>query len=70
MDIKQNLPVKLKKPAPAYFDKYGKQMLYATFRKSKATQWYVFFNIYQQKGETIFIIRYIGNNHTVAQYIL
>ena len=26
-DIKTNLPLKLKKPAPPYFDRYGKQML-------------------------------------------
>ena len=44
-------------------------MLYATFRKIKATQWYVFFNVYQKDGEMIFIIRYISNNHVTAQYL-
>jgi len=30
-DIKINLPEKLHKPAPKYFDKYGKNMEYAVF---------------------------------------
>lgn len=34
-DIKNNLPLKLNKPAPPYFDRYGKKMLYATFRKNR-----------------------------------
>lgn len=68
-NITNNLPKKLAKPAPEYFDRYGKNMLYATFRKSRNTQWYVFFNIYRQNGETIYLIRYISNNHVNAQNI-
>ena len=68
-DILTNLPYKLKKPAPPYFKRYGTKMLYATFRKSRNTQWYVFFNIYRQNGETIYLIRYISNNHVDAQNI-
>lgn len=68
-DIKTNLPVKLKKPAPSYFERYGKNMLYSTFRKNKATQWYVFFNVYQRDEETIFLIRYISNNHVAAEHL-
>lgn len=64
LDIKNNLPLKLKKPAPPYFDRYGKKMLYSTFRKNKAT-----FNVYQKDGEITFIIRYISNNHVTAQYL-
>lgn len=44
-DIKTNLPLMLHKPAPPYFDRYGKKMLYATFRKNKTTQWYVFYTV-------------------------
>lgn len=69
LDIRTNLPLKLKKPAPPYFDRYGKKMLYATFRKNKATQWYVFFNVYQKDDKITFIIRYISNNHVTAQYL-
>ena len=68
-DIKINLPTKLHKPAPPHFDKYGKNMEYATFKKNKQTQWYVFFRVYRTNEEDIYQIRYIANNHTVAQYI-
>jgi hypothetical protein len=68
-DIMQTLSTRVKKLAPTYFDKYGKGMLYAVFPKNKATQWYVFFSVYQKNGETIYLIRYISNNHVSAQYL-
>ena len=68
-DIRQNLFSKIKRPAPPIFNKYGKKLLYSVFTKSKTTQWYVFFNVYQDNGETIFVIRYINNNHTIAQFL-
>ena len=67
-DIKTNLANKVKHSAPYFFNKYGKKMLYATFRKSKATRWYVFFNIYEHNGKLIYLVRDIGNNHMIAQY--
>jgi hypothetical protein len=68
-DITKNLPACLKKLAPKYFDKYGKSMYYASFRKNKNTHWYAFFRIYREKGELICQVRYIANNHTVAQHL-
>jgi hypothetical protein len=68
-DIKTNLPKKTHRPAPAYFDKYGKGMYYARFKKNNNTTWYVFFRVYRRKDEDIYQIRYIGNNHTIAQYL-
>jgi len=68
-DIQTNLPTKQHKPASKYFDKYGKNMEYAVFKKNKNTSWYVFFKKYRENKETIYLIRYIGNNHTVAQYL-
>ena len=68
-DITTTLPVCVKKNAPKYFDKYGKGMYYASFRKNKHTQWYAFFRMYQKSGELIYQIRYIANNHIVAQYL-
>ena len=68
-DILETLPDCLSKPAPAYFDKYGKDMEYASFKKNKRTIWYVFFEIYEDNGEIIYLVRYIANNHTVAQYL-
>lgn len=68
-DIKESLPVRSKRLAPAYFGRYGNNMYYCTFRKSKRTQWYVFFNIYSDNGELIYLVRYISNNHMVAQLL-
>ncbi len=64
-DIKVSLPHKLKKKAPAYFDRYGKELYYAVYRKNRNTQWYVFF----QYENGIYLVRYIGNNHSIAQYL-
>ena len=68
-DIALCLPIKLHKPAPVYFNRYGKSMEYATFRKNKNTTWYVFFETYQENEEIFYLIRYIANNHTIAQYL-
>jgi hypothetical protein len=68
-DIKTNLPTRIHKPAPPYFDQYGKGMYYATFKKNRNTTWYVFFTRYLKNGEKIYLIRYINNNHVIAQYL-
>ena len=68
-DIILNLPTKIHKPSPTYFDKYGNNMYYAAFKKSKRTSWYVFFTKYEDNGDIIYLIRYISNNHVIAQYL-
>ena len=68
-DIKTNLPTKLHKPAKHYFDKYGTGMYYASFRVNRNTTWYPFFTKYLVNGETIYLVRYINNNHMIAQYL-
>jgi hypothetical protein len=68
-DIVLTLPIRLHKSAPNYFDRYGKNMHYATFRKNKQTTWYAFFTKYNENGETIYLVRYIANNHTIAQHL-
>ena len=68
-DIQKNLPHHPKRKAPDYFNRYGKDMYYVVFKKSRATQWYVFFNTYEREDEVIYLIRYIGNNHVVAQFL-
>jgi len=68
-DIIETLPIRLCKPAPAYFNKYGKDMEYVGFRKNKHTIWYVFFTTYLENDEEIYLVRYIANNHTIAQYL-
>jgi hypothetical protein len=68
-DIKTALPVKHHKPAPRYFDKYGTNMKYASFRKNRHTTWYAFFTTYENNCEIIYLVRYISNNHVIAQYL-
>lgn len=68
-DIETSLPEKASKIAPPYFNRYGKELRYASFRKNRNTQWYVFFNKYRKNGEVIYLVRYISNNHMIAQYL-
>lgn len=68
-NIKETLPLRPHKPAPKRFDRYGKNMKYAGFKKNKTTTWYVFFTTYIENGEKKYLVRYIANNHTAAQYL-
>ena len=68
-DIKTNLPKLQHKPAPKHYDKYGKELYYAVFRKNRHTHYYAFFSKYIDNGETFYVVCYIGNNHTDAQYL-
>ena len=68
-DIRDTLPKRLAKEAPPRFNRYGEHLYYATFRKSKATQWNVFFSRYRVNGEIHYLVRYISNNHMVSQHL-
>ena len=68
-DIQTTLPIRLHKTAPKYFDSYGKNMKYAIFPKNKRTTWYVFFTIYRDKDEVIYLVRFISKYHLIAQYL-
>lgn len=68
-DIKNSLHIKPKKNAPVYFNKYGKGMQYATFKKSKRTHWFVFFVIYESNGELVYLVRHISNNHVASHHL-
>jgi hypothetical protein len=68
-EIENGLPYKLKKNAPKYFDRYGIGMFYTTFKRNRNTSWYVFFNIYHTKTETVFFVRYVSNNHMITKYL-
>jgi hypothetical protein len=39
-EIRDALPNRLKRPVPAHFNQYGKDMYYAVFKKNKNTQWF------------------------------
>jgi hypothetical protein len=67
--IANNLPIKHCKKAPEYFSRFGQDMYYATFKKNKNTQWYAFFNILNDEGDIIYLVRYISNNHVIAKYL-
>jgi hypothetical protein len=67
IEIIEFLPDKPKKIASDYFSRYGKNMFYTSFKRSRNTQWYVFFTIYEE--EEIYLVRYIGTNHTCSQYL-
>jgi hypothetical protein len=64
-DIITSIKNRPSRPAPPHFNRYGKKMSYAVFKKNNNTQWYVFFH----HEDDIYYVRYIGNNHTCAQYL-
>jgi hypothetical protein len=52
------------KKAPPFFDHYGTNLKYITYRANKTTTWYIFY----QQHDNVFLIRHITNNHVAAQY--
>ena len=44
-------------------------MHYAVFKRNKNTSWYAFFNIYHRPNETVYLVRYVNNNHMIAQHL-
>jgi hypothetical protein len=56
--------VSVGKKAPAYFNHYGINMKYITYKPNKQTSWYIFYQQYKNK----YIVRYITNNHVSARY--
>ena len=41
-------------------------MDYAVFPNNDHTTWHVFFNAYEIDGETVYLVRYMSNNHVLA----
>ena len=68
-EIKASLHILPHRPAPEYFDRYGKDMEYAVFSRNKRTSWYAFFTSYEVGDDVVYLIRHVANNHTVAQYL-
>lgn len=70
-DIEKDLPFKVKKPVPESFLRYGENLYYSSFRKNRETIWYVFFTVHYDEGNDTetYLIRYISNNHVIAQYL-
>ena len=68
-DIQTNLPIKVRKGAPANFERYGTDLFYSAFKHSKQTTWYVFYSVHDVDGETVFLVRYLTNNHVIAKHL-
>ena len=68
-EIEKQLPTQIHRPAPIHFEEYGKDMKYIVIRKNRKTHWYVFFKTTQKDNEIIYKVRYIANNHVIAQYL-
>ena len=66
LKISESLPISLRKSAPPYFPRYGKDLWYISVRMNDRTTWYVFFT---NPIEEIYLIHYITNNHVAAQYL-
>lgn len=64
-DIQDSLGFEIKRKAPEYFSRYGRDMYYVKYKKNHNTQWYVFFTIH----DDLFLVRYITNNHVCSQYL-
>ena len=69
-DIQTNLPLKVKKDAPSYFRRYGNGLFYSSFAKNKHTTWYVFYSVHEQDDQTVYLVRYLGNNHIIAHHLV
>jgi hypothetical protein len=52
------------KNAPPYFNRYGINLKYITYRANKTTSWYIFY----QRQDNVFLIRHITNNHVAALF--
>ena len=68
-EIEKQIPIQPHRSAPLRFEKYGKGLKYIVIRKNKRTHWYVFFKTAQKDGDIIYKVRYIANNHVIAQYL-
>ncbi|MDH6305569.1 hypothetical protein M2459_002038 [Parabacteroides sp. PF5-5] len=63
--VSKNIGTMPPKAAPEYFSKYGENLSYIRLKRNTQTTWYVFFN----QENDLFHIRYISNNHIIAQYL-
>ena len=70
VDIQTNLPTKQHRRAPDRYKIYGEDVHYASFKKNRRTTWYAFFTKYQdENNQIIYLVGYIGNNHTDAHHL-
>ena len=68
-DIQISLPIRVKKSAPPFFERFGKDLFYSAFKHNKQTTWYVFYSVHVVQSETIYLVRLLTNNHVIAHYL-
>jgi len=59
-NMETTIHLKRKRKAPSYFSRYGKDLWYVSYPRSKQTTWYFFFS---RHADDNYVIRYITNNH-------
>ena len=69
-EIQVNLPIKVKKAAPSHFKRLGQGLFYSAFPKNHQTTWYVFYSVHTIDDDTIYLVRYLGNNHVIAHKLI
>ncbi|MCC8187919.1 MAG: hypothetical protein LIP08_10590 [Bacteroides sp.] len=65
-DMEATIHLKRKRKASFYFSRYGKDLWYVSYPRSKQTTWYFFFT--HHAGD-VYVIRYMTNNHVEGQYL-
>ncbi|MDO5522604.1 MAG: hypothetical protein Q4G48_00995 [Bacteroidia bacterium] len=65
-EIEKALPIAIRKKAPDYFSRYGKDMWYIHVRTNSRTTWYAFFSLLPND---LYIVRHITNNHAAGHLI-
>ena len=63
--IQTNIQKKIKIKAPSYFDQFGSDLWYISYRRNSNTTWYIFFS----QIEDTYWVKYITNNHVISQYL-
>lgn len=62
--IESNIDICVRKEAPSFFYKYGKNLKYMTYHSSCHTTWYILF---EEHGDTA-LVKYITNNKFEGHY--
>lgn len=63
--IQTNIQKKIKIKAPAYFEQFGSDLWYISYRRNSNTTWYIFFS----QVEETYWVKYITNNHVISQHL-
>jgi hypothetical protein len=40
------------------------------FPKNQHTTWYVFYSVHEVDGQTVYLVRYLGNNHILGHKLI